>query len=56
MATLVIHGVSKSLFAYSILTEVKPKDFTLLIFKIFKGNSDPGGTYLPVPIEDGFGK
>ena len=37
LVALVIRGVSKSLFAYWILTEPKPKDFTPLVHKIFEG-------------------
>ena len=41
LATLVIRGMSKSLFIDLIMAESTPKDFTLLVFRIFEGNLDP---------------
>ena len=41
LATLVIRGVKKSLFANWIMEELKLKDFTLPIFKMLEKNSDP---------------
>ena len=41
LATLVIRGVKKSLFANWIMEQLKLKDFTPPIFKMLEKNSDP---------------
>ena len=41
LATLVLRGVSRSLFTSWIVARPKPKDFVMLTFRLFEVNSYP---------------